>query len=171
MKKVIILIATLLISATMIFAGTYSGGDGLVGNPYQINDLDDLEELSGNVSDWDMLFIQTADINAGATSGWNSGSGFSPIGNNSTSFTGEYDGQGHTIDSLYINRSTTNYIGLFGCVSGAVIDSIGLTNVDITGGDYYVGSLVGYNRNFSTITNSYSTGSVSAGNYVGGLVG
>ncbi len=38
--------------------------------------------------------------------------------------------------------------------------------------NYSIGGLVGSNRNFSTITNSYATGTVTgAGDYVGGLVG
>ncbi|MEA1986728.1 MAG: GLUG motif-containing protein, partial [Candidatus Marinimicrobia bacterium] len=170
MRKLIIFIATLLMSVTMIFAGTYSGGDGTSVNPYQINDLEDLLELSDSTGDWDSYFIQTADINAGATSGWNSDVGFSPIGNASTYFTGKYNGQGHTIDSLFIDRPNTNSIGLFGRTDGATIDSIVLTSVDFTG-DRYTGGLIGFNYNSSTISNSYSTGSVSGDDYVGGLIG
>ncbi|MEA3496202.1 MAG: GLUG motif-containing protein, partial [Bacteroidota bacterium] len=149
-------------------------GAGTTGAPYQISDICELALLSNNSSYWGDYFIQTADINASITDIFNiSGGdtlGFSPIGNNTTSFTGEYDGQCYIIDSLYINHSGTDYIGLFGYASGAVIDSIGLTNIDITG-NIYVGGLVGYNYLFSTIANSYSTGIVSGSYYVGGLVG
>ena len=41
----------------------------------------------------------------------------------------------------------------------------------VTGTGYYVGGLVGANDYNGTINNSYSTGSVSGGGYVGGLVG
>jgi len=71
---------------------------------------------------------------------------------------------------LFIDRASTHYVGLFGCIDDAEIYSIGVTNVDITG-NYYVGGLVGFYSSYSTISNSYSTGSVSGDHYVGGLVG
>lgn len=47
MKKLLLLITTFfLISAMQIFAGTYSGGAGTSGDPYQIATTDDLIELS-----------------------------------------------------------------------------------------------------------------------------
>ncbi|MGQ1948832.1 GLUG motif-containing protein, partial [Geofilum sp. OHC36d9] len=113
---------------------------------------------------------QTANIDASDTRNWNEGAGFSPIGNSTTRFTGNYNGKGYTIDGLTINRSLTNYVGLFGSASGVSIDSLGLTNVDIQGGDY-VGGLVGRNSLTSQVNNSYSTGSVSGSYSVGGLIG
>ncbi|MEA1979927.1 MAG: GLUG motif-containing protein [candidate division Zixibacteria bacterium] len=172
MKKLISLI--LMLTVSVVFAGTYSGGSGSSADPYQIANFDDLVELSDSTNDWDSCFIQTANIDASDSDTMNVlGSdtlGFSPIGNGTTNFTGEYDGQGHTIDSLYINRSTTDLIGLFGFTNDSVIDSLGVTNVDITGNEF-VGGFVGVNY-ISTITNSYSTGIVSgSGECVGGLVG
>ncbi|MEA3499643.1 MAG: GLUG motif-containing protein [Candidatus Marinimicrobia bacterium] len=180
MKKVIGLI--LMLTVSVVFAGTYSGGSGTSANPYQINNLNDLQELSTTSGDWDSYFIQIADIDASDSDTMNVGDhdddagtpdsamGFSPIGNTITEFTGEYNGQGHTIDSLFIDRPNADYIGLFGYTDGSEIDSVGVTNVDITG-DGLVGGLVGYN-DASTVSNSYSTGSVSgSGRYVGGLVG
>ncbi|WP_375724093.1 filamentous hemagglutinin N-terminal domain-containing protein [Arcobacter sp. KX21116] len=98
---------------------------------------------------------------------WSS-KGFDSIGDSSTRFTGNFDGQGHVIDGLYINRGNEDRVGLFGYAFGSNISNIGLTNVDITGKDY-VGGLVG--SSFSTIQNSYATGSVSGNKYVGGLAG
>ena len=40
--------------------------------------------------------------------------GFSPIGNLSTRFTGSLDGQNHVISNLTIDLPSTNYVGLFG---------------------------------------------------------
>ena len=56
-------------------------GDGTMGNPYQIDNLDNLAWISTNSSVWGSYFIQTADINASATSTWNGGEGWSAIGN------------------------------------------------------------------------------------------
>ena len=74
-----------------------------------------------------------------------------------------------TIDSLFIDRPFTNYVGLFGYTKGSSLDSIAVTNIDIRG-DQYVGGLIGLTRN-SEIANSYSTGTVTGYNNVGGLVG
>lgn len=42
-------------------------------------------------------YVLGADIAAGGTSTWNTNAGFMPIGNDTTSFTGSFDGLGHTI--------------------------------------------------------------------------
>ena len=148
----------------------YSGGIGTPENPYQIETLLDLKFLSEHSGDWAKYFIQTANIDAAATSGWNGNAGFSPIGNSTTAFTGNYNGQNHTIAGLFINRSGTDYIGLFGYNIGT-ISNLGLTNVNITGG-YRVGGLVGIDNPGANITNVYTTGSVTANTGDGGgLVG
>ncbi|MCT7517396.1 beta strand repeat-containing protein [Aliarcobacter cryaerophilus] len=116
------------------------------------------------------------DIDASATSSWNSNGsggyyGFNPLGNSSNSFTGTLDGLGFTISDLYINRPTQDDIGLFGYTNNATIKNIGLENVNISGNNY-VGGLVGMNGgNKGTISNSYATGSVNGNSEVGGLVG
>jgi len=145
-------------------------GDGSSGNPYQITSLENLYWISVNMGEWDKHYIQIADIDASPTSGWTGGEGFTPIGDNSINFTGSYDGQGHLIDGLFINRAAIDYIGLFGYIDAAEIDNIGITNGDITG-NYYVGSLVGRNHSSSSISNSYATGTANGLHYVGGLVG
>ncbi|NAS88752.1 hypothetical protein C4E24_03300, partial [ANME-1 cluster archaeon AG-394-G21] len=95
--------------------------------------------------------------------------GFMPIGNKSNRFNGTFDGKGYKITNLYINRPSTNYVGLFGFTgSGSEIKDVGLEEVDVHGNDE-VGGLVGYNG--GPITNSYSSGSVTGEGFVGGLVG
>ena len=152
---------------------TAPSGSGSEADPYQIATLDDLNWITQNSGQWDAYYIQTADIDASSTSSWDSGSGFTPIGNSTTKFTGSYDGGGFTISGLTINRPATHQIGLFGwTTNGATIQDLGLTNVSITGLDN-VGALVGFNRydNQSLVSNCYSTGTVSGEDYVGGLVG
>ena len=149
----------------------YSGGIGTPENPYQIATLADLRFLSENSDYWTKHFIQTADIDAAATSGWNSGAGFSPIGNETIKFTGSYNGNGHSIDGLQINRPLQDYIGLFGYINTSnSISNLGLTNITITG-KAGVGGLSGV-ADLGTFTNVYASGNVSgSGNFVGGLVG
>ena len=147
-----------------------SFGDGSLDRPYQISTLDHLFWITENDDKWNSTYIQTANIDAFSTSGWDSNSGFSPIGNNSTKFTGSYDGDGYTINGLTIDRESTNYIGLFGYANGATIQDLGVTNVNIKG-KHFVGALVGKNEG-STISNCYSTGSVEGtAKFVGGLMG
>jgi len=108
-------------------------GTGISGNPYQISTLDHLAWLSDNSDFWSFHFIQTTNIDATATSGWNGGEGFIPIGPSyDNAFSGTYDGQNHTIDKLFINRTAGNHQAMFGSTLGATIKNLGLTNVSIT---------------------------------------
>ena len=169
MKKTNLVLGFMLIMLLALSTGLMANGTEPTGNPREVSTLDHLLWISTTSSCWGDDFIQTADIDAAATMAWNSGAGFSPIGHYNTKFTGSYDGNGKTISDLCIRRSSTDYIGLFGFTSGATISDLGVTNVDIEGYNH-VGGLVGYNEN-STVSNSYSTGSVSGNGQVGGLVG
>lgn len=150
----------------------FSGGDGSELNPFEIATLEDLRFLSENDAFWSAgnYFIQTADIDASETSTWNAGEGFSPIGSDAVKFNGTYDGQGYKIDGLFINRPSTQSVGLFGNVEfGNGINNLGLINVDITG-EGYTGALIG--SCFVPINKCYSTGTVTGTlNGVGGLIG
>jgi filamentous hemagglutinin family protein len=136
------------------------------GNAYTvINNVTALQAMGSGLSG---NYALGSDIEASATSTWNSGAGFVPIGNNSTPFTGAFDGLGHTISDLYISRPTTDYVGLFG-FNWSVVRNIGLVGGNIKGRSY-VGGLAGSNT--GSISSSYSTGAVaSTSTYVGGLVG
>ena len=143
-----------------------SSGDGSSGDPYQIDTLNNLYWITQNSDEWSAYYTQTANINASSSSSWDSNAGFTPIGNSSTRFTGSYDGNGHTIDSLFINRPTSSRIGLFGRIgvdsnSTTTIQNLGLTNVSITGRSY-VGALVGLKQNGTLIvSNCHVSGSVT----------
>jgi hypothetical protein len=173
-------------------------GDGTSGNPYQISSLNSLYWVSLNTAEWGKYFLQTANINASETSTWFSGAGWTPIGTNIVSFTGKYDGNHFTIDGLYISRSDVDGQALFGFTEGAVFTNIGMVNVNISGrqypsalaaaltngsmsncystgtisGMYFTGGLAGSVSTNSTISNSYSSCTVSSTlDYTGGLVG
>ena len=90
--------------------------------------------------------------------------GWEPIGNVKTPFTATFEGNGYTIQNLYINRNQ-DYVGLFGYVSDDVyISNVGLTNVAVSaissGPIRRVGGLVGWQQS-GAILNSYVTGSVT----------
>jgi len=120
-------------------------------------------------------------LDASLTSGWNGGAGFSPIGDNTTAFSGQFDGLGHTITGLTISTTDTGFTGLFGYTSAAsTISNIGLIGGNISANSStsalpYTGGLVG--ENAGSIHHVYATSSVSssatgsASAYAGGLVG
>jgi len=155
----------------------------------EIWNLSDLNKIG---RDWeypiDGRYTLMADIDASDTINWDGGKGFKPI-----TLVGRFDGNGHVIQNLYINRLEEAYIGLFGIVYGEVLN-IGVENVQVVGkwnvgglvgknrgtveqsyltglvvGNYSAGGLVGWND--GTVTQSYSTGSVVGEEYLSGLVG
>ena len=170
-----ILVFTLL-CASLLFGQTATApaaGNGSSGNPYQIATLDNLywiayQQDNAGTNFSGTYFIQTANIDASSTSTWFSGTGWLPIGNYSSAFPGNYNGQGYTITGLFINRVVSTYmVGLFGYCTGA-ISNLGLINVNVTGGNTGAGGLAG---GASSVSKCYSTGTVSGTQYVGGLVG
>jgi filamentous hemagglutinin family protein len=110
-----------------------------------------------------------SDITADATSGWNAATGFTPIGTVALPFNGTFDGLGHIVSNLTIDRPAAADIGLFGSTGlGSVIQNVGLVGGSVNAASS-AGGLVGSNT--GTITNSYNTGSVGAGSSLGGLMG
>ena len=100
---------------------------------------------------------------------WNNGAGWIPIGRSGSDFLTTFEGNGHTVRNLLIDRPSTNYVGLFGYTDWkSDIRNVGLIQVDVEGRTY-VGSLVG--NNLGTITACYATGQVSGSTNIGGLVG
>ena len=152
----------------------FTGGDGTANQPYEIMDVYGLQAMECDLS---ASYVLENDINASSTSNWNAGAGFDQIGwssNFNQNFTGSLDGKRYTIDSLFINRPTENYVGLFGYTGragvGSTIEDLGLTNVNITGYDWVAG-LSGSNNQSSIIDGCYVTGTISGHGSVGGLVG
>ncbi len=203
MKKRFTLLLLSCIIAGLSFAqtATVPSGSGSGSDPFQISSLENLYWLSQTDSIWNdtCYFTQTADIDASDTKNWDSGSGFTPIGNSTTNFKANYNGKGHKITGLYISRASTEYIGLFGYAYEAKFDSISMLDIDIEGygevggiigyaykcsinncnttgdivGNYWgYGGIVGYDE-YSKISNSYASVSIKAGDEggAGGLVG
>ena len=143
-------------------------------------------EYSTNISNAHQLQLMAMDLGAsykltsnidfssglavgGRYPGMWSSSGFSPIGDLSTQFTGSFDGQGHVISNLTINLPAINYVGLFGyTASGATLSNVSLQAATMTGLNR-VGILVGLSN--GTISNASATGAVAATGYAGGLAG
>ena len=131
-----------------------------------MNDLDFNDSNNDGTANDPSKWAEGSTASDRVVAGWES------IGDNSSRFTAIFEGNGHRISNLFIDRSSTGNVGLFGYVSGgtAELRNIGLLEVKVTGGDI-VGGLVGINYQ-GTVSNSYATGSVTGrGHTVGGLVG
>lgn len=124
--------------------------------------IDSVEDLKSIKSDLDGKYILMSDIDL-------SGEDWNPIGDLSNPFTGEFNGNGYTISSLYLNNNTKDYYGLFGKIQDARISNVGIENANVTG-QRYTALLAGYSNN-SEIINCYVTGNVSGYSDVGALVG
>ncbi|MGM0954001.1 MAG: filamentous hemagglutinin N-terminal domain-containing protein [Pseudomonadota bacterium] len=121
-------------------------------------------------------------INASETATWNQNGtdadgnpiyeGWDPIfdtSNFTNQFSGTFDGLGHTISNLTINRQNESYVGLFGRTKiGSSISNIGPVGGNVVG-DRNVGGIVGVNA--SVIINSFAAINVTGRGDVGGLVG
>ena len=83
------------------------------------------------------------------------------IGTESTPFSGSFDGQGHTISGLYINKTSKLYQGFFGYVKGesSIIENLILENVNITGSTC-TGGIAGYITN-TTINKCIVSGNIT----------
>jgi len=143
-------------------------GSGSESDPYHIANLGNLYWLSQDPGVWNKHFIQTADIDAAMLAAFSGGG--SPIGTSSHCFTGSYDGKGHRITHLYIDRPNAFYTGLFGCVQNALLRDLHLRDASVRGRNY-CGGLAGSFRD-SEISGCSVSGNVSGiGDYIGGLLG
>lgn len=102
-----------------------------------------------------------ADINLG-------GAEWTPIGDETAPFTGNFNGNGHTVSNFKITI-TTNSAAFFG-VNDGTIRNLNIINANITKGNIYSAILVG--KNGGSISYCSSSGDIKAAStYVGGLVG
>ena len=96
--------------------------------------------------------------------GWSrgeGGAGWEPVGTSDESgvsdngFFAMFDGNGHTIANLFVNRPETDYVGLFGYARFGPVTNVGLTDVDITGNDYVGG---GWSAGLATMASHRQAG-------------
>ncbi len=126
-------------------------------------------------------YVLGADIDASETKNWNGKQGFKSLFitdflTDEISFQGTFDGLGHVISGLTINKPGIGVQSLFSVVGkNGVVQNLGMKNVNYltnnTGGITF--------RNFGTIRNSFVEGGAiisgdrftNASNFMGGLVG
>lgn len=162
------------------------GGSGTQEDPYLINCDKDLYYLQGYVnadgsseSFEGVHFRQTADIDLWDYSFYiNFDYGWMPVGKTSAcSFRGYYDGDGHKVSGMFINREVQSGVGLFGVLNDATVVNLTIEGAEITG-DGAVGGVAGAvvadgdKRGGTLIKNCKVVNSKIKGNTgVGGVVG
>ena len=107
-------------------------------------------------------------------SSYTKGDGWVPIGGKDNRFNGTFDGGGHKVTNLTIQRIDTDYQGLFGCIGGSgTIKKLGVVGASITGAQH-IGGVVGKVQG-GTVQNCYSSGRISmdyfSSSCVGGVAG
>ena len=165
-------------------------GSGTQTDPYLIESIYNLIWVDGK----DAWFKQTQNIDASETTNWYDGAGFKPL-----LMYGCYDGNGYTIDNLYINRPDEKNIGLFSILDklyasrfpdqDIAIKNLTLINCSISGSNC-VGGIVGrvgkyqydfnqyigmsqykYQQRSFSVRNCYIEGIINGYDYVGGITG
>jgi hypothetical protein len=150
----------------------FSGsGFGTENDPFLIFNPVQLNQVRNYLEDNNVWFKLMSDIDLEE---WiadnNPMQGWQPIGNAASKFKGHFIGNDHKIMGLMINRSSSNYVGLFGHSDGASITNLILEIQSINGADY-VGGLVGFAENTSLTSCSISNGNVHGVNMTGGIIG
>jgi hypothetical protein len=156
--------------ADIPFAFAFSGlGAGTIANPYNITNCTQLQEMNLNLtSNYSLVNNINFNTDPGCSS-YTAGSGWLPVGNSSYPFIGTFFGNDFTVSNLFINRSSQNYVGLFGYSDPGRFYDIRLDNADVKGQNF-AGVLIGKAQN-TYVDNCYSIGSVQGADAVGGLIG
>ena len=104
------------------------------------------------------------------------GTEWTPIGTDTISFTGTFEGQGYTISGLTCTDTNKDHVGLVGYAIDATIQNVTVQGATLNGRDY-IGSVCGY-LSGGTITNCHAvetvigkTGREAQSKYRGGIVG
>ena len=95
----------------------FSSGTGTMEDPFVISTADELNNMRNNLA---AHYKLEADIDLSTWIETNSPkTGWQPIGTSATPFTGNFDGNGHAIENIWISMDSEN-VGFFGVVGGNV---------------------------------------------------
>lgn len=151
-------------------ASGFAGGDGTQNNPFQIETAAQLAHFAKTVNEGEAYLhkyiVLTADIDL-ANKEW------TPIGNHSNLFKGNFNGNNHTVTGMQI-RGELDRVGLFGECKKFNVDSA-IKNITVKDsvicGNRFVGAIVGSAEEIN-IENCRSIGNTINGETdVGGICG
>ncbi len=153
-----------------------ASASGTTSDRHAVSNVYELQCMAAAPSEHYKL-VSNIDASETAQSSWHNGSGFDPVGHpdnyltasGGPAFTGSLQGQGYTVSGLTIDRGSTTSVGLFGHASTATVSEFTVSSADITGADN-TGVVVGKSSE-SSLSSLTSSGTVSGGNHVGGLLG
>ena len=154
------------------FAQFSGSGSGTESDPYRIFNADQLSQMRNFLNQEGVYFKLQNDINLTEWLADNYPSqGWQPVGSAAEPFKGILDGNNKTISGFSVNRSSTDYVGLFGYISGASIKNLTI-NGNVTGKDF-VGAFVGGGTQdvSSTLMGLTHNGSTTGQARVGGIAG
>jgi len=167
--------AKILATLDKYFLASYLNGPVVTppsGSPVRIKTLNDLHTKVRAYPNGYYLLMNDIDASDTGTEGsdfWNGGLGWNPIGDRSPvdattgGFSGWFDGGGHTISNLYVDRPTEHHCGLFGFVgTGAVIKDLTVKDPEIVGFND-VGGIAG--QSFGSVINCHVTGCTNSTSY------
>ena len=142
-------------------------------NPQEITSLQELKDFRDAVNSGtqykgsnNKMVTLTTDLDMSSIDKW------TPIGNLEHPFDGVFDGGGHVIKNLKVDRAEL-YNGLFGYAQNATIYNMHLKNPSVSGSDYQ-GTVLGYANSNTHLSDILVTGTgyLAAGSgSVGGIVG
>lgn len=149
----------LIVLLAAVAVGTVSAQDTEEEETVTVSDVEDLQNVG---EDPNGEYVLTEDIDASEIRN------FPTIGSRENPFMGTFDGGGHNITGLTIDRGGNT--GLFAALGeDGVVSDVGLEDADVEGNGN-VGGVAGFSR--GEVVRSYVTGSVEgSGNSVGGIVG
>lgn len=163
-------------------APSFAGGQETPEDPYRIATAEQLAKVNGYR---DKSFILVSDIDLSSYDNWEPIGTFNPeiddpekgeVAKSSLAFVGRFDGGGHTISNVTVNRPENFGVGLFGFVVGnsgfSSIQNLTVDNVNVKGAGM-VGGVVGSIN--GKVTDIKLTGSNRVEGHqlgaVGGIVG
>ncbi len=179
---------TLVGSATSGFTLTLHGGDATIGTTSRFT-IDWADESTGddadhayliyNAEQLDLVARRVNDVNTRSTykgkyyrlmkdinySTANTDNNYIPIGRQYYPFQGHFDGGGHFVSGIRINKPNDSYLGLFGTINdGSTVSNVIVKDASITGSSY-VGCIAGYAGNVTLTANYYYFCSCTVGDF------
>ncbi len=171
MKRLLTLAATFLCCMATTFAQFSGSGSGTENDPYLILNPIHLNQLRNFLNTEGVYFKMMANVDLSEYLEDESPSqGWQPVGSSSSSaFKGILDGNGKTISGLWVNRSSNDYVGLFGYTSKATVKNLTIVANTIAGKEN-VGGISGYS-DYSIFSGVSFSGKIQGSSNVGGAIG